>query len=100
MKNSSFKRIEVSVYVCVFPSFLLIVNTSLINLWVPVHRYEGALDPWMSSLWNTLYLKYPKLLPKGPDAIANMNLMDQPKFQIIYHDIDGLDSQYSAITGK
>lgn len=59
--------------------------------------YEGALDPWMSSFWNTLYLKYPKLLPKGPDAIANMNLMDQPKFQIIYHDIDGLNSQYSAI---
>ncbi|CAL5324842.1 unnamed protein product [Camellia sinensis] len=51
--------------------------------------YEGALDPWMSSLWNMLYQKNPNFFPKGPDfVIPDMNLMDQPKIQIMYHDAD------------
>ncbi|KAG8373724.1 hypothetical protein BUALT_Bualt11G0054500 [Buddleja alternifolia] len=29
--------------------------------------YEGALDPWMSALWNMLYQKNCKLLPHGSD---------------------------------
>lgn len=51
--------------------------------------YEGALDPWMSSLWHMLYQRNHRLLPNvaTPDAI----LIDQPKIQVIYHDIeDGL----------
>lgn len=61
--------------------------------------YEGALDPWMSSLWNTLYQYNPALLPRGPNfTIANANLMDQPKFIITYHEADGLHSHFSTVT--
>ncbi|KAK4367997.1 hypothetical protein RND71_011789 [Anisodus tanguticus] len=50
--------------------------------------YEGALDPWMSTLWKALYQKDPKLFPKGPELMtSNMSLMDQPKVQITYHDV-------------
>lgn len=64
-------------------------------------RYEGALDPWMSSLWNTLYKYNPDLLPRGPNfMIANAKLVDQPKFLITYHEADGLHSHCSRVTGK
>ncbi|KAG6412440.1 hypothetical protein SASPL_125119 [Salvia splendens] len=48
--------------------------------------YEGALDPWMSSLWSILYQRNPRLLPNAinPDD----TLMDQPKVQVIYHDTE------------
>ncbi|KAJ8567480.1 hypothetical protein K7X08_019688 [Anisodus acutangulus] len=50
--------------------------------------YEGALDPWMSTLWKALYQNDPKLFPKGPELMtSNMSLMDQPKVQITYHDV-------------
>ncbi|KAL3527059.1 hypothetical protein ACH5RR_011715 [Cinchona calisaya] len=59
--------------------------------------YEGALDPWMSNLWNILYQKTPKLFPNGPDTVAlDGTWMDQPKIQITYHDIDNGNSQYST----
>ncbi|KAK6927958.1 Flavodoxin/nitric oxide synthase [Dillenia turbinata] len=50
--------------------------------------YEGALDPWMSSLWNVLYQMNPSLFRKGLDiVISDVKLMDQPKFEIIYHNV-------------
>ncbi|KAM7520242.1 hypothetical protein LguiB_019204 [Lonicera macranthoides] len=61
--------------------------------------YEGALDPWMSSLWNILYQKNPKLFPNGPDfVISDMNLVDQPKIQITYHDVDGVHTNCATTT--
>ncbi|GFY86798.1 hypothetical protein Acr_05g0004370 [Actinidia rufa] len=61
--------------------------------------YEGALDPWMSSLWNMVYEQNPKLFPKGPDfVIPDMKLMDQPKIQIMYHEADKVVSQFSNVT--
>lgn len=49
--------------------------------------YEGALDPWMSSLWNILYQMNPKLLPNGPVFVnPDAALIDRPRAQIIYHD--------------
>lgn len=59
--------------------------------------YEGALDPWMSSLWNSLYHYNPKLLPKGPDVTGNVTLVDQLKAQVTYHEIDGLHSEFAAM---
>ncbi|XP_063940227.1 NADPH-dependent diflavin oxidoreductase 1 [Daucus carota subsp. sativus] len=57
--------------------------------------YEGALDPWMSSLWNALYRYNPDLLPRGPNiTMAYADLMDQPKFKIIYHVTNNLNSQF------
>ncbi|KAL3640443.1 multidrug-resistance type transporter [Castilleja foliolosa] len=51
--------------------------------------YEGALDPWMSDLWNQLYQKNEKLLPKGPDFLTqDASLIDQPKVRIIFHDAE------------
>lgn len=60
--------------------------------------YEGALDPWMSTLWKALYQKDPKLFPKGPELMtSNMSLMDQPKVQITYHDVAEGTSNFSSI---
>ncbi|KAH6799268.1 Flavodoxin family protein [Perilla frutescens var. frutescens] len=50
--------------------------------------YEGALDPWMSSLWDMLYQRNHKLLPNA--ATPDATLIDQPKIQVIYHDIEEL----------
>lgn len=62
--------------------------------------YEGALDPWMSTLWKALYQKDPKLFPKGPELMtSNMSLMDQPKVQITYHDVAEGTSNFSSIPG-
>ncbi|KAL8144924.1 hypothetical protein AgCh_003222 [Apium graveolens] len=62
--------------------------------------YEGAFDPWMSSLWNSLYQYNPKLLPKGPDVTGTgyEALLDQLKAQVTYHEIDGLHSEVAAMT--
>lgn len=56
----------------------------LLGIYKIINRYEGALDPWMSSLWNILYLRDSRLLPNAitPDA----TFIDQPKVQVIYHD--------------
>lgn len=66
-----------------------------------VFRYEGALDPWMSSLWNMLYQINPKFFPNGPDfVISDTKLINQPKFQITYHEIDKVDLQSSSAPGN
>lgn len=60
--------------------------------------YEGALDPWMSTLWKALYQKDPKLFPKGPELLtSNMSLMDQPKVQITYHDVAEGNLNFASI---
>lgn len=51
--------------------------------------YEGALDPWMSSLWSMLYNENPQLFPKGLDISASdIRMLDQPKLHITYLDLD------------
>ncbi|CAA0814372.1 NADPH-dependent diflavin oxidoreductase 1 [Striga hermonthica] len=61
--------------------------------------YEGALDPWMSSLWNILYQKNPKLLPNGPDlSTPDATLLDQPRVQIIFHDAEEWVPPHSTTT--
>lgn len=58
--------------------------------------YEAALDPWMTSLWNVLNKINPKFFPNGPDyIIPSKQSIGQPKFQITYHAIDKIDSQFS-----
>ncbi|KAJ6738837.1 putative proteinDPH-DEPENDENT DIFLAVIN OXIDOREDUCTASE 1 [Salix koriyanagi] len=62
--------------------------------------YEGALDPWMSSLWIMLYQINPKFFPNGPDfVISDTTLIDRPKFQVTYLETDKLDLQSSSATG-
>lgn len=71
------------------------------NTWGFVFRYEGALDPWMSSLWIMLYQINPKFFPNGPDfVISDATLIDRPKFQITYLETDKVDLQSSSATGN
>ncbi|XP_078444680.1 flavodoxin family protein isoform X2 [Wolffia australiana] len=52
------------------------------------HRsgYEGAFDPWLSSLWNALHEKDPILLPRRVyDMDASTQSLDSPKFEVIFH---------------
>ncbi|KAB2613690.1 NADPH-dependent diflavin oxidoreductase 1-like [Pyrus ussuriensis x Pyrus communis] len=61
-----------------------------------VNRYP-AVDLWMASLWNTLNKIDPNYFPNGPDfLIPYENFMAKPKVQILYHDIDRVDSQVSS----
>ena len=61
--------------------------------------YEGTLDPWMSSLWRMLNTIKPEFLPNGPDvSIQDTVLIDQPKVQITYHNIESHFSTASGIT--
>lgn len=59
--------------------------------------YEGALDPWMSSLWTILYNKNPNFFPKGLNiSVSDKNILGQPKVDITYVDSDAFYSQPSA----
>ncbi|KAJ1443256.1 Riboflavin synthase-like beta-barrel [Sesbania bispinosa] len=59
--------------------------------------YEGSLDPWLSSLWRMLNMIKPELLPNGPDVvIQDTVLIDQPKVQITYHNIENIESHFST----
>lgn len=57
-------------------------------------RYEGALDPWLSSLWTTLYNENPQLFPKGLDfSVSDLKILDQPNVDITYLDSHEIYSQ-------
>ncbi|KAL4568907.1 hypothetical protein LXL04_024525 [Taraxacum kok-saghyz] len=59
--------------------------------------YEGALDPWMSSLWTMLYNQNPKFFPKGLDiSVSDIKQLGQPKVDITYLDSDSVYSQSSS----
>lgn len=61
--------------------------------------YEAALDPWMSSLWSRLCEVEPNFFPEGPDfVVPNVELVGQPKFQVLYHNIENMDSKLSTAT--
>ncbi|CAN1175629.1 NADPH-dependent diflavin oxidoreductase 1 [Linum perenne] len=61
--------------------------------------YEGALDPWMTSLWHALHQMYPTFFPHGPDYVSRtVELLDQPKYQIIYHELDEMLPMISDAT--
>ncbi|KAM1409041.1 hypothetical protein ACFX2I_009484 [Malus domestica] len=61
--------------------------------------YEAFLDPWMTSLWNMLNEIHPNYyFPNGPEFFISDDKVKeaQPKIRILYHEIDKLDSQFSA----
>jgi hypothetical protein len=49
-------------------------------------RYEGALDPWLLSLWKSLSETNPSILPTV-SAITdpNLNTLGDPKVQVTYY---------------
>lgn len=68
---------------------------------ISFHRYEGALDPWMQSLWRRLHQISPSLFPQGPDfVIPDMKFIDRPKVHITYHNIGNGDSKLSLSSSK
>ncbi|OVA01425.1 Flavodoxin [Macleaya cordata] len=59
--------------------------------------YEGAFDPWLSSLWSVLNQINPTIFPRGTGVMdPDMRTLDRPKFQIIYHDIEKMQSLFST----
>ncbi|XP_021278178.1 NADPH-dependent diflavin oxidoreductase 1 isoform X2 [Herrania umbratica] len=53
----------------------------------------------MSALWSRLYEIKPNFFPEGPNfLVPNVELIDRPKFQVTYHNIDKMDSQLSSAT--
>ncbi|KAK2659504.1 hypothetical protein Ddye_006037 [Dipteronia dyeriana] len=58
--------------------------------------YEGALDPWLRSLWGSLYQINPSFFQHGPDfVIPNVKLIEQPKVHITYHKVEKAHSQFT-----
>ncbi|PKA64289.1 NADPH-dependent diflavin oxidoreductase ATR3 [Apostasia shenzhenica] len=48
--------------------------------------YEGALDPWLLSLWNTISKFDSTILPRIPDIFdLSRRTLDHAKYQITYH---------------
>ncbi|GAB2299961.1 multidrug-resistance type transporter [Dionaea muscipula] len=59
--------------------------------------YEGALDPWISSLWTVLNRANSKFFPNGLDSLTpDTKVVDQPKVRITYYDDDNVHQQFSA----
>ncbi|KAI3857634.1 hypothetical protein MKW98_028898 [Papaver atlanticum] len=58
--------------------------------------YEGAFDLWLASLWSALHQINPTILPRGIGFIdSSTAILDRPKFHIIYHEHDKIESLYS-----
>ena len=48
-------------------------------------RYEGALDPWLQSLWTSLHETNPLLLPKITDIIQpNLDILGDAMVEVRY----------------
>ncbi|KAF0919056.1 hypothetical protein E2562_028278 [Oryza meyeriana var. granulata] len=48
--------------------------------------YEGALDHWLLSLWESLNQTTPSLLPRMSDIInPDLNILGDAKVEVIYH---------------
>lgn len=54
----------------------------------------------MSSLWRMLNMIRPEFFPNGPDVvIQDAGLIDLPKVQITYHNIENVESHFSTASG-
>jgi hypothetical protein len=72
----------------------------MINTHQGMIRYEGTLDPWMLSLWRTLYQINPKYFPKGPDVkIPQDEVIDKPKYRILFHKQEKLEPKLLSDSG-
>ncbi|KAH7657685.1 Flavin reductase (NADPH) protein [Dioscorea alata] len=64
------------------------------------HRsgYEGALDPWLSSLWSALNQTFPTIISSDSESVlSQIGTLDQAKFQIIYHGSDNVQQSSSIM---
>lgn len=59
------------------------------SCWLLYTRYEGALDPWLLSLWKSLNQTNPSLLPRISDIIhPNLSILGDAKVEVIYYSSD------------
>ncbi|KAL8200477.1 hypothetical protein R6Q57_011816 [Mikania cordata] len=58
--------------------------------------YEGALDPWLSSLWTILYNENPLFFPKGLDISGDIKMLHPHTVDVIYLDSHEVYLQPSA----
>ena len=62
-------------------------------------RYEGALDPWLLSLWKSLNETNQSLLPRVSDINdPNLSTLGDPKAHVIYYSSNEV-SQDSILSG-
>ncbi|XP_058078340.1 NADPH-dependent diflavin oxidoreductase 1-like isoform X2 [Magnolia sinica] len=57
--------------------------------------YEGALDPWLSSLWNMLRQTNPVFSRGLQINDLNVRTLDCPKYQITCHTVDEMQAMVS-----
>lgn len=64
-------------------------------------RYEGALDPWLSSFWKKLNMMHPNILPRISDIMdPSMRSLEQAKFEVTYHLSDNIQLELSNVSGE
>ena len=62
-------------------------------------RYEGALDPWLLSLWKSLNETNQSFLPRVSDINdPNLSTLGDPKVHVIYYSSNEV-SQDSILSG-
>uniref|UniRef100_A0A0E0JNN4 NADPH-dependent FMN and FAD-containing oxidoreductase n=1 Tax=Oryza punctata TaxID=4537 RepID=A0A0E0JNN4_ORYPU len=63
--------------------------------------YEGALDPWLLSLWESLNQTTPLLLPRMSDIInPDLNILGDAKVEVIYHSSDKAQQDSNHLDSK
>uniref|UniRef100_A0A0D9V5B4 NADPH-dependent FMN and FAD-containing oxidoreductase n=1 Tax=Leersia perrieri TaxID=77586 RepID=A0A0D9V5B4_9ORYZ len=63
--------------------------------------YEGTLDPWLLSLWETLNQITPSLLPRMSDIInPDLSILGDAKVEVIYHSSDEAQQEPSLSDSK
>lgn len=62
--------------------------------------YEGALDPWLLSLWRKLNQLNSMILPRVSDIYdTSRKTLGRPKYQVTYHSSNELQSDFSSTSG-
>ncbi|CAL9759323.1 unnamed protein product, partial [Musa acuminata subsp. burmannicoides] len=57
--------------------------------------YEGALDPWLLSLWKMLNTVHPNILPRVSDIMdPSKRSLDHAKIEVIYHSSDKMQPDH------
>ncbi|XP_006659755.1 NADPH-dependent diflavin oxidoreductase 1 [Oryza brachyantha] len=63
--------------------------------------YEGALDPWLLSLWESLNQTTPLLLPRMSDIInPDLSILGDAKVEVIYHSSDKAQQDSNILDSK
>ncbi|KAL5220997.1 hypothetical protein ABZP36_025710 [Zizania latifolia] len=63
--------------------------------------YEGSLDPWLLSLWESLNKTTPSLLPRMSGIIhPDLSVLGDAKVEIIYYSSDEVQQEYNLLDSR